>query len=146
MSDDERAMDAPTVLIEVQRRPSEAEKVPNSPEEAEEAVKNASFQLAAFLDVVFDCKGKATKARRDHDRQFNLRYDHHQAQGEPAHMCKVKATLDTFTEREAAEQAENLYAHAILVMKWREKDLLACQTIASSIRSTFGPMSSGVGR
>lgn len=143
---DDLAFDAAVVIVDPPRRPSQPDKVPSSPEEAEQAVLDASYAIAAFLDVVFQWEKAAKKAREAYDRQYNLRYDHHQGAGAPAHACKVRALIDCFDLREEAEKAENVFAHAQRVLRWREKDLLARQTVASSIRSTFGPASSGIGR
>jgi hypothetical protein len=143
---DDLAFDAAVEIVDPPRRPSHPEKVPSSPEEAEQAVLDASYAIAAFLDVVFKCEKEAKEAREKYDRQYNLRYDHHQSNGAPAHACKVRALIDVFELRAEAEKLENVFAHAQRVLRWREKDLLARQTVASSIRSTFGPASSGYGR
>lgn len=110
-----------------------------NPVDAEKKIEELSDRIAKGVRVVSGAEREAKAKRRD----FDLAYAHAYKRAEgPVHERKYTADIESMHHREAAENAELAYRHAERTAKALEKELIAWQSIASSIRTMYGAVRS----
>jgi len=107
-----------------------------NPADAEKKIEEISGRLADAVQVIT----KAERAAKEKRRLFDLAYAHayKRASGEPAHERRYSADIATMAQREEAENTEISFRYAERLARALEKELMAWQSILSSIRTMYG--------
>jgi hypothetical protein len=108
----------------------------HNPDAIAAKIEETANRIAAGVRIITEAE-RAAKARR---REFDLAYAHayKRASGEPAHERRYSADIATMPHREEAETAELAFRHAERTAKALEKELMAWQSIGSSVRAMYG--------
>lgn len=108
----------------------------HNPADIERKIEELANRIARGVPVVSGAEREAKAKRRDFDLAYALAYK--RACNEPAHERRFSADIESMPHREAAENAELAFRHAERTAKALEKELLAWQSIGSSVRTIFG--------
>jgi len=105
-----------------------------NPVDAERKIQELSDRIARGVGVVTAAEREARAAKR----AFDLAYAHAYKRADgPAHERRYTADIDSMPHREAADNAEIAFRHAERTAKALEKELMAWQSIGSSIRAMY---------
>ena len=106
-----------------------------NPAEVEAHIREISNRIAKGVGVVTAAEREAKARRRD----FDLAYAHAYKNTEgPVHERRYAADITAMPHREAAENAEIAFKHAERTARALEKELMAWQSIGSSVRMMYG--------
>ena len=113
-----------------------AEETPvHNPASVERKIEETINRIAAGVSVVTAAEREA----RAKKREFDLAYAHAYKRAEgPVHERRYEADIMTMAQREASDIAEIAYRHAERTARAVEKELIAWQSISSSIRVMYG--------
>jgi hypothetical protein len=106
-----------------------------NPVDAERKIQELSDRIARGVGVVTSAEREARKTKRDFDLAYALAYK--RADSSPAHERRYIADIESMPHREAADNAEIAFKHAERTAKALEKELMAWQSINSSIRAMY---------
>ena len=107
----------------------------HNPVDVERRIEELATRIAKGVAVVTAAEREARAARRDLDLAYAHSYK--RAEG-PVHERRYTADIETMPHREKAEIAELAFRHAERTAKALEKELIAWQSIGSSVRTMFG--------
>jgi len=106
-----------------------------NPVDAERKIQELSDRIAKGVGVITNAEREA----RTKKRAFDLQYAHAYKKAEgPVHERRYTADIMTMDFREAADIAEIAFKHAERTAKALEKELMAWQSINSSMRAMYG--------
>jgi hypothetical protein len=106
-----------------------------NPADVERKIEETISRIASGVGVVT----AAERAARARKRDFDLAYAHAYKRAEgPVHERRYTADIMTMAQREEADIAEIAFRHAERTAKALEKELIAWQSISSSIRVMYG--------
>jgi hypothetical protein len=105
-----------------------------NPVDAERKIQELSDRIAKGVGVVTGAEREARKTKRDFDLAYALAYKRSEG---PVHERRYTADIDSMAFREAADNAEIAFKHAERTAKALEKELMAWQSINSSIRAMY---------
>ena len=105
-----------------------------NPVDAERKIEELSGRIARGVSVVTAAEREAKARRRDFDLAYALAYK--RAEGSIKER-EYDADIKTMPHREEAENAELAFRHAERTAKALEKELMAWQSINSSIRTMY---------
>lgn len=107
----------------------------HNPADIERRIEELANRIAKGVTVISNAESAARAARRD----FDLAYAHAYKKAEgPVNERKYDADIATMPHREKAEVAELAFKHAERTAKALEKELIAWQSIGSSVRTMYG--------
>ncbi len=106
----------------------------HNPVDAERRIEELANRIARGVSVVTAAEREARARRREADLAYAHAYLN--ADG-PAHERRYAADIASMPAREAAELAELAFRHAERTAKALEKELVAMQSVAASIRTMF---------
>jgi hypothetical protein len=108
-----------------------------NPVDVERKIEETINRIAAGVGVVTSAEREA----RAKKREFDLAYAHAYKRAEgPVHERRYEADILTMAQREAADIADIAYKHAERTARAVEKELIAWQSISSSVRTMYGAM------
>ena len=107
----------------------------HNPVDVERRIEELATRIAKGVAVVTAAEREARARRREADLTYAHAYLN--ADG-PAHERRYAADIASMPAREAAELAELAFRHAERTAKALEKELIAWQSIGSSIRTMYG--------
>ncbi len=111
----------------------------HNPADIERRLEELANRIAKGVTIISNAEREARAARRD----FDLAYAHAYKRSEgPVNERKYAADIDTMPHRERAEIAELAFRHAERTAKALEKELIAWQSIGSSVRTMYGSVRS----
>jgi hypothetical protein len=117
-----------------------------TPGSAEEDVQRAARAVHAYLPTVRDAHADMKRTAREYAQEKAKTYIGACAMKRPVHLIRSLVEDRTQDKREAAEDAEVIYQHALNELEALRGDVMVCQSVLRSITATFAPLSSGVGR
>lgn len=117
-----------------------------TPGSAEEDVQRAAHAIHEYLPTVRELHSEMKRTAREYAQEKAKTYIAACQMKRPVHMIRALVEDRTQEKREAAEDAEVLYAHADRELDALRGDLMACQSVLRSVTATYAPLSSGVGR
>ena len=105
-----------------------------NPVDAERKIQELSDRIANGVGVITAAEREA----RAKKRAFDLAYAHAYKRAEgPVHERRYSADIQTMDKREEADIAEIAFKHAERTAKALEKELMAWQSINSSLRAMY---------
>ena len=106
-----------------------------NPVDAERKIQELSDRIARGVGVITNAE-RETRAKK---RAFDLAYAHAYKKAEgPVHERRYTADILTMAQREEADIADIAFKHAERTAKALEKELMAWQSINSSLRAMYG--------
>jgi hypothetical protein len=106
-----------------------------NPVDAERKIQELSDRIAKGVGVVTSAEREARAKKRAFDLAYAYAYKH--AEGSIKER-EYAADIETMPHRELADNAEIAFKHAERTAKALEKELMAWQSINSSMRAMYG--------
>lgn len=107
----------------------------HNPVDVERKIEELATRIAKGVSIVTQAEREAKRLRRAFDLAYAQAYK--RAEGSIKER-EYDADIATMAHREEAENAELAYRHAERTAKALEKELIAWQSISSSIRTMYG--------
>ena len=106
-----------------------------NPVDAERKIQELSDRIAKGVGVITSAERDARTKKRAYDLAYAHAYK--KAEG-PVHERRYTADILTMAQREEADIADIAFKHAERTAKALEKELMAWQSINSSLRAMYG--------